>query len=138
MGMIGLLLDTNIVSELRRPTRNLGFRRWWESVESDALYLSAITLGEIEYGVQRLARKDADRAQALAEWAAEIHHEFSSRVLPVDGEVARTWGRFSALRTRPVADALIAATAHTHDLTLVTRNVADFADLPVRLLDPFD
>lgn len=130
------LLDTNIVSDvqrrLSRPTQ------WLESINPDAVNLSVITIGEIERGIVKQQRQDAERATRLELWLRELRHENADRILPITEEIALAWGRLTAGRTRGSADALIAATALVHDLVLVTRNVADFDDAGVSLLNPWN
>jgi toxin FitB len=96
-----------------------------------------VTLGEIRQGVERLRPRDGARAGALEKWLEEVRLEFAGRVLPVDLVVAQTWGRISARRSTSVIEGLLAATALAHELTLVTRNVADFVDLGAKLMNPF-
>ncbi len=97
-----------------------------------------ITLGEIERGIVLIKRRDATAASILETWFQNIKREYAQSILPVSEDIAIEWGRISALRTRNIADALIAATAIVHNLTLVTRNVTDFSDLPIKLINPWD
>ena len=101
------------------------------------MFLSAITIGEITKGIMMKLRTDPPAAAVLLRWLDELRFVYSARILPVDDAVATTWGRLMAQRTRPVADALIAATAHVHNKIIVTRNVADFADAGVPVIDPW-
>lgn len=138
---MSFLLDTNIVSEARRRTQNPGFARWWGGVSSSRLYLSALTVGEIERGITKLrhrGERDRERAEALADWLAGLTAQFSERILPVTAEIAAEWGRQYAPRKVPSIDGLIAATARVHELTLVTRNLADMAGLGAQVHNPFD
>lgn len=137
MDVSGLLLDTNVISELRAKRTNAHFAHWWASVDSDELFLSALTLGEVELGIERLRPRDPDRAELLSAWSEELRVGFAQRVLGVNSDVARCWGRLSADRSRPPVDTLIAATAISHGLTLVTRNVTDMRGLPVEVINPF-
>lgn len=129
------VLDTNVVSEVRRHTPQAV--RWIRGVQSDTLYLSAITIGEIMRGVMMKVRTDPSVADALRRWLDELRVVYAARILPVDGAVAATWGRLMAQRTRPMADALIASTVRVHNKILVTRNIKGFADMGVELLDPW-
>ncbi len=129
------LLDTCVVSEARRRTP--AAVSWLRAAQSDTLFLSVITIGEIMKGIQMKARTDPPRAAALLRWLDELRFVYSGRVLPVDDAVAVGWGRLMAQRSRPVADSLIAATARTFNKVVVTRNTADFADMGVDLIDPW-
>jgi predicted nucleic acid-binding protein len=136
--MSGWLLDTNVVSELRKRERgNVGVRSWIDSAAEENLFLSALTLGEIRKGVELLRARDPIQATLLEQWLNNLKKEFDSHLLQIDSEIAEKWGRLQAIRPLPIVDALIAATCLRHDLTLVTRNNADFRDLGVSLLNPF-
>ena len=130
------LLDTNIVSDVQRrlpkPTS------WLASIDPDSLNLSVITIGEIERGIVKQRKVDAERATRLDLWLRELRRDNADRILAVTEEVALAWGRISAGRTRGSADTLIAATALVHDLILVTRNVTDFDDTGVTVFNPWD
>lgn len=131
------LLDTNVVSELRRPRPDDAVVTWFGDVGSAELRLSVLVLGEIRQGVERLARRDADQAAAHAKWLAELRDLFGDRIVPVTADIADLWGRLNVPDRLPAVDGLLAATALVHDWTLVTRNTADVARTGVRLLDPF-
>jgi predicted nucleic acid-binding protein len=133
---VRFLLDTNVVSEIRKPKPAAGLLSWFDTQEPDTLYLSVLVLGEIREGVERLRVRDAARAQALALWLGDLSAGYADRVLPVDQAVADEWGRLRAIRPLPVIDAFLAATARVHGLTLVTRNVRDFAGLNVLVFNP--
>jgi toxin FitB len=130
------LLDTNIVSEARRGSPEA--TAWIRSVRGRNLHVSVITLGEIMRGIQIKERKDPKAAAILAEWLIALRELHRETVLPVTEAVALEWGRLSAERSRNTADGLIAATARVHDLILVTRNVADFEDTGVSIINPWD
>src|SRR5271166_3929537 len=119
-------VDTNVVSEARRGSREAV--AWLRSVEPGSLHLSALTLGEITRGVALKRKSDPQTAARLEEWLKRLRRDHADRVLPVTDEVAVEWGRI---------DALIAATAIVHDLILVTRNVGDFDDIGVSLINPW-
>jgi toxin FitB len=129
------LLDTCVVSEARR--RSPQAVTWLRSTRPETLFLSAITIGEIMKGVSVKLRTDPPAAAILLRWLDELRVVYASRILSIDNEVATSWGRLMAERSRPVVDTLIAATARVHNKVVVTRNVADFADAGVTLLDPW-
>ena len=133
------LIDTNIISEVRKGDRgDPAVAAWWNGVAEDDLWLSSLVLGEIRKGVELARRRDPRRAEALEAWLTDVMSRFGNRVLPVDTAVAEQWGRMNAVRPLPVIDALLAATAKANGLTLVTRNVADVAELDVDVLNPFE
>lgn len=136
------LLDTNVISEFRRLTLGRGsksVKAWAESVSSRSLYLSSITIFEIEVGIQSLDAKDPAGAANIRHWLQDhVLKEFGPRILPFDVGEARLCARFSGGRTRPFRDMQIAATALQAGFSLVTRNIKDFEGLPVALLNPFD
>jgi predicted nucleic acid-binding protein len=135
---LSFLIDTNIISEVRKGARcNPGVARWWADVAEGDLWLSTLILGEIRKGVELARRRDQDKAAVLEAWLGEVVAGFGDRLLPVDAAVSDEWGRISAIRPVPVIDALLAATAKAHGLTLVTRNEADVAGLGVQVLNPF-
>ncbi len=135
---MSFLIDTNIISEVRKGARcNPGVARWWADVAEGDLWLSTLILGEIRKGVELARRRDPDKAAVLEAWLGEVVAGFGDRLLPVDAAVSDEWGRISAIRPVPVIDALLAATAKAHGLTLVTRNEADVAGLGVQVLNPF-
>jgi hypothetical protein len=134
---LSFLLDTNVVSEPRRRKPDAGVVAWLREQESDLLFVSALTLGEIALGAEGRGRRDPAVGRSLSTWLASIRTAYSDRVLPITGDIAETWGRLGARRPLPVVDGLLAATAIVHRLTLVTRNVRDFNGLDVRLLDPW-
>lgn len=135
---MNFLLDTNVVSEIRKRRPDPGLAGWWEQASASRLYLSALTVGELCRGVERVrTRGDGAQAGMLSEWLAGIVGQFADRILPVDAAVAEAWGRLSPAGPVPVVDGLIAATAAVHDLTLVTRNTRDVERTGARLLDPF-
>jgi toxin FitB len=135
---MSLLIDTNIISEVRKgPRCDANVAVWYASVADADLYLSVLVLGEIRKGVELVRRRDVERADLLEAWLEAIATAFGDRILPIDGAVADEWGRMSALRPVPVVDGLLAATAKAHRMTLVTRNARDVEGLGVRVLDPF-
>ncbi len=131
------LLDTNVLSEARRPRGDEGVRRWISSVPAEDLYLSALVIGEVRRGVERLRRRDPDRARVYEAWLATVLNDYADRVLPVDAEAAEEWGRMSVPDPVPVVDGLMAATAKVRGMTFVTRNTADVERTGTELLNPF-
>lgn len=132
------LLDTNVVSELRKPGADANVVRWARSHVSSRLFVSAITLMELETGVLRIERRDPVQAEPLRRWLD--HHvlpAFAGRILAVDAAVARRCARLHVPDPRGETDALIAATALVHGMTVVTRNVVDFQHCAVPLLNPW-
>ncbi len=133
------LVDTNIISEVRKGSRcHLAVAAWWSRVEDRDVFLSTLTIGEIRRGVEAVRTRDLDKARALEAWLQAVMQAFGPRILGIDAAVAESWGRISAIRSVPVVDALLAATASVHGLILVTRNATDVAGLGVRVLNPFE
>jgi predicted nucleic acid-binding protein len=129
------LADTNVVSEGRRNSRQAV--AWLRSVRPEEVYLSALTLGEIMRGVTLRRKSDPQIAARLAEWLERLRRDHADRILPVTDRIALEWGRITELRPRGDIDGLIAATAIVHGLILVTRNVKDFEDTAVSLINPW-
>ena len=134
----GYLLDTNVVSEARKPDGNPHVRAWLATVRGDELYLSVLVLGEIRQGVERLRRRDSRQAGVYEAWLATLRRDYADRLVPVTADVAEEWGRLNAPDPLPVIDGLLAATARVRSLTLVSRNTADLARTGARLLNPFE
>ena len=133
------LLDSNIVSELRKRDRaDAGVRGWLMSVDDFDLYLSVLTVGEIHRGIESVLRRDRPRALVLNRWFHALVVDYETRLLPVDREIAEEWGRMNVTATLPVIDGLLAATARVHGLTFVTRNTRDVARTGVTCLNPFE
>ncbi len=135
------LLDTNVVSERTKPQPNKRVMTWLNGHTVGQTYLSVITLAELEQGA--MLKGDTKRAGELRAFLRRLEEQFTGRVLPVDRAVARTWanmtaGAISAGKTPSYADALIAATALTHGLTVVTRNVADFRAVTTDVVNPWE
>ena len=132
------LLDTNVVSELKRPSPDARVRAWYAAAPAEGLHLSVVTFGEIRRGIERLRPRDRGRADDLSAWLDGLISAYGDRILPVDRAVADAWGVLTAIDDRSAVDAFLAATASVHALTLVTRNVRDFANWGVWLLNPFE
>lgn len=133
------VLDTNVVSELRRPGRaNAHVAHWAGNIALDQLFLSALTVLEIELGVLRLERKDKRQGAELREWMeGQVLPDFSGRILPLEITIARRCAALHVPDPMPERDAMIAATALVHGMTLVTRNVGDFQRAKVKLFNPW-
>lgn len=129
------LLDTCVVAEARRRTPQA--IEWIRQAQPETLYLSAITIGEIKKSLIVKAKQDPPEAARLMRWLDELRFVYSARILPIDDAVAANWGRLMASRELPMADALIAATARVHNKVLVTRNVKDFNDMGIEVIDPW-
>jgi predicted nucleic acid-binding protein len=130
------LVDTCVLSEARRGTPKAV--AWLSQAPGEAVFLSVITVGEIMKGIVMKARIDPAAAASLQRWLDEMRLRYRAQILPVDDAVGVAWGRLIGQKPRPIADALIAATARVNNKVLVTRNVADFADMGVDLLNPWD
>ena len=133
----GYLLDSKLISETRKIRADAGVMAFLAAADATRLFLSVLTLGELRKRVEDKRRADSATADRLGAWMDRIETTFADRILPVDTPAARLWGELSARRTLPVIDTLIAATAITRGLTLVTRNTRDVAATGVPLLDPW-
>jgi len=135
----GYLIDTHILSELRKgPRADSGVRAWYEAVDEKELFLSVLVLGEIRRGIELRRLKDAAAARTLDQWLHGLELGYGSRLLPVTPEISDRWGRLSIRQPLPPIDGLLAATALHHGLTLVTRNEEDVARSGVAYLNPFE
>ena len=132
------LLDTNVLSEIRKPHGDANVRTWFGGVRSDELFLSVLTLGEVRQGVERLKRRDEAQAAVFEGWLGGLAGHYRERLLPVDLGVVDTWGRLNVPDLLPAVDGLLAATALVHGLTLVTRNTKDVERSGAPLLNPFE
>jgi len=132
------LLDTCVLSELRKPKTHPGVAAWMAGIQPEEAFLSVLTLGEIRRGIELRRAKDQAAARALERWLLGLEAHYADHILPVTAAIADRWGRLSPNQPLPVTDGLIAATALEHKLTVVTRNTEDFARSGVSLLDPFE
>lgn len=132
------LVDTNVISELRKGSRaDQGVKSWFAELGDGEIFLSALTIGELRRGVEAIRRRDLDAAGALDSWLSRIVETYGDRILGVDRAVAEEWGRMSVPDPFPVVDGLLAATARVSGLTLATRNVGDIERAGVDFVDPF-
>ncbi len=132
------LLDTNVLSEMRRPKPDTSVIDWIAATPPHQLHVSVLTLGEIEQGIARVrGRGDQKQTAALERWLRQLEAGFAGRILPVTLPAATAWGREQYGRPLPIVDALIAATARANALTMVTRNVKDFHRPGLQVLNPF-
>lgn len=138
---MNFLIDTNIISELRKPAdrRNQGVEQWFRQADPDTLFLSVLVVGEIRKGIEVKRVSDPAQAVALESWLGRIVDGYSDRILSIDFDAAQLWGRAQSIRPFPVIDGLLAATAQARDMVLVTRNVNDLAGWPASnlLMNPF-
>lgn len=131
------LLDTNVVSELRRPKPHGAVVAWLQTLEDRQLYVSAVTLGEIQAGIELTREQDPAKASEIESWLHQLAGSFN--ILPMDANTFRAWARLMHRKSDTLyEDAMIAATAMSHGLTVATRNVADFQALGMAVLNPFE
>lgn len=136
---MGYLVDTNVLSELRKgPRCQQSVAGWFAGVDDEDLFLSVLVIGELQRGADRIRRRDAVSAVALDRWLGNITTKYAERLLPITLPIARLWGGFGVPDPIPTVDGLLAATAVHHDLVLATRNVKDVARTGVQLFNPFD
>jgi predicted nucleic acid-binding protein len=135
---VNYLLDTNVVSELRKGSRvKTSVANWFALVSSEHLYLSVLVIGELRQGIERIRKRDAHAAMSLERWLTHLAKGFQDRILPIDVEIAEMWGNINSGDPLPTIDGLQAATALVHGMTLVTRNTRDVQRTGVLLLNPF-
>jgi predicted nucleic acid-binding protein len=134
---VTFLLDTNVVSEIRKRSPDPNVAAWIAAVPASELFLSVLVVGELRAGVQRLARRDPAQAGMIDDWLQRLVTAYGDRIVPVTVDIAEVWGRLNVPDPLPVVDGLLAATALAHGWTLVTRNTADVASTGVAVLNPF-
>jgi toxin FitB len=131
------LLDTMVLSELRKSRRDRSLVDWFAEVRATDVYLSVVTIGEVERGIAKQRRQDVAFAERLADWLDRVLRYYATRILAIDLSIARRWGRLADAHGHGGADLLIAATAIEHGLAVVTRNVRHFEGTGVPLVNPF-
>lgn len=134
---MSFLLDTNVVSELRKARGDPRVATWFRSIASEDLHLSVVVIAELRRGVERIRRHDATQALHLEAWLARIKDAFGQRILPITVPIAEEWGRISVPDPLPILDGLLVATARIHGLTLVTRNISDLQRRGFPVLNPW-
>ena len=132
------LLDTNVISEIRRPKPNAGVASWFKEAAGEDLFLSVLVVGEIRQGIEGLRVRDPKQAAAFERWLDSLQRDFGDRLLPVSLTVADAWGRLNAPAPLPVVDSLLAATALVHGLVFVTRDTSKLEAAGVPLLNPWE
>jgi predicted nucleic acid-binding protein len=131
------LVDTNVLSELRKPAPSPNVVGWYERVAPESIYVSVLVLGELRFGAERLRTRDPIRSAGLTSWLADLRERFADRVLPVSEEIAEAWGRLRVDGPLPVVDGLQAATALVLGLVVVSRDTMTAERLGVPWLDPW-
>jgi toxin FitB len=132
------LLDTDVVAELRKPDPDPHVLAWYSTVTSAEIFISALTIGEIRLGIERLRGQDAGQADLLEQWVRGLHAGYGDHIIDVDAAAAEEWGRLSVPGPLPVIDGLLAASAKIRGWTLVTRNPAGVVRSGVTLLNPYE
>ena len=135
---MSFLLDTNVISEVRKPQGNAQVKAWFAAAPADALYLSVLVVGEVQRGVALLHRRDPHQAAIYDAWLVQLRQDYADRILLITLDIAEEWGRLNVPNPLPVVDGLLAATARVRGLILVTRNTVDLLQTGVQLLNPFD
>jgi predicted nucleic acid-binding protein len=135
---MAFLLDTNVVSELKKSARcSRNVWNWYDNTPGEDLFISVIVFGELRRGIEGLRFRDPGSAHALEQWTRGLKATYADRILPVTLDICDQWGRFSAATNLAPADGLLAATAKCHDLTVATRNERDFQRVGVDYFNPF-
>ena len=132
------MLNTNVISEARKPRGDNQVKRWISSVPVEGLYLSVLTLGEVRRSIGLLEGRDPAQAEVYETWLATVLRDHADRLIPVDAEAAEEWGSMNVPGPVPVVDSLMAATAKVRNMTFVTRSTSDVTCTGARLLNPFD
>lgn len=132
------LLDTNVLSETRKPKCNAGVKHWFDTTDPRLWHLSVVTIAEIRFGIEQLRRRSANGdATRIEEWLTRLRSDFADRILSITPSVSDRWGRLENLLGHGGEDVMIGATAFDHGLVVVTRNVKDFTPMGVKVENPF-
>ena len=134
---MSFLLDTNVVSEIRKKAPDRGVATWFASVPADKLFLSVLVVGEIRQGIARLVRRDPAQAEIFERWLSQLVDGYGDRIVPITVRIAEAWGRLNVPDPVPVVDGLLAATALRHGLHVMTHATAHFAATGVLIIDPW-
>ena len=132
------LLDTNVISEIRKRAPDPRVLAWYQSLSAAEIFISALSIGEISQGIERLRRKDQEQADLLERWLHGLRRSYADHIVGVDPAAAEEWGRMNVPDPLPVIDGLLAATAKAHGWTLVTRNTVDLARSGAALVNPWE
>lgn len=135
---MGFLLDTNVLSELRKRLPDPAVEAWAAENRDGPMFTSSLVIGEIRLGVEQIRRRDRVQAERLAEWLLSVKRGYADRILPVTTEIAEAWARLNVPDPLPPIDGLLAATAKVHGLTMVTCNTKDVARAGVAVVNPFE
>lgn len=131
------LLDTNVLSEVKRGRGDARVKSWFAKIDGDSLFTSVMVVGEIRRGIELIRRRDASQVTGFEAWLAQLQDEFGERVLPVTQKIAEEWGRLNVPDPLPTIDALLIATARVHNLMIVSRNIRDIGRGGARVLNPW-
>jgi toxin FitB len=134
---VSFLLDTNVLSEVKRGRGDVRVKNWFAKTDGDALFTSVMVVGEIRRGIELIRRRDATQVAGFEAWLAQLQDEFAERVLSITQEIAEEWGRINVPDPLPTIDALLTATARVHNLTIVSRNIRDIGRGGARVLNPW-
>lgn len=134
---MSFLLDTNVLSEVKRSRGDVRVKNWFAKADSGALFTSVMVVGEIRRGIELIRRRDASQIAGFETWLSQLQKEFGERVLRITQEIAEEWGRLNVPDPLPTIDALLVATARVHDLTIISRNIRDIGRGGARVLNPW-
>lgn len=134
---MSFLLDTNVLSEVKRSRGDVRVKNWFAKADSGALFTSVMVVGEIRRGIELMRRRDASQIAGFEAWLSQLQKEFGERVLRITQEIAEEWGRLNVPDPLPTIDALLVATARVHDLTIISRNIRDIGRGGARVLNPW-